>query len=452
MTSLCYSTSLQCSMGSTRRSRYSISYSITWAAKSRAGGTDATCSAHYNRLEEVATKGQAESNTRGRFDPRTWIGLVGWAAMFCIVIVRTLMGSSHSVTAIYVLAGKDFLQGKQIYPDLGVIGPIMGYLYLPGFTFLYMPFGWMGPQIGDAIWKAVGLVLLTYAAWSTCRYVANRHLRIQMFSFALAISIPLVAGGFSNGQGNIHMMAACWLMTLSAFRGQAFRAMFWAGLAILKPLAIVMVLLIAGLRPRMIPALVGGITWAIAMPFIVADWQYVLSLYRQYWTMMTTMTTAVDFDTADFTAILSKLNWQLDPALIIVIRCAAALGTWALALWLSLRLPQNIAALAVIVLGASYMCLFNPRAEGVTYSIIALPIAIVIGLYLQAGRGRAWWTASAITLFVAGTNGIARGIFEPTRIWFKPAMTVLLLVLMAVALQSYMLADGDTTRRAQSVA
>lgn len=221
------------------------------------------------------------------------------------------------------------MRGDSLYPD--VSGPIAGFLYLPGFAVAFMPFDWLGPWIGDAVWKATGLVLLTYAAWSSCREM-HRDIRVRVLSVAFALSIPLLAGSFLNGQSNIHLAAACWLMTLSAFREKTTGVLFWTGAAILaKPLAIVMILLIACLRPRMIPALASGIVWAIGLPLIAADGQYLLSLYRDCWKMLTTMAVSERFATADFTAVISRLGWSLDLGLIAIIRCiAACLGDCAL--------------------------------------------------------------------------------------------------------------------------
>jgi uncharacterized membrane protein len=121
--------------------------------------------------------------------------------------------------------------------------------------------------------------------------------------------------------------------------------------------------------------------------------------------------------------------------LVTAIRGAAAVATWGLALWLTFRLPQNAAALGVMIAGAAYMCLFNPRAEGLTYAMLALPCAIVVSsaLYHQE-RARTLWVSAAALLFLIGSNGITTATINLTRHWFKPALFVVLFVLMAVAI------------------
>ncbi|MEI8154451.1 MAG: glycosyltransferase family 87 protein [Hyphomicrobiales bacterium] len=305
---------------------------------------------------------------------------------------------------------------------------------MPGFAVLYLPFEWLGQDIGDAVWQATGLALLTYAAWSSCRDM-DRDLRVRVLSIAFTISLPLVAGSFTNGQASIHIIAACWLMALAAFLDQIPGVLLWTGIAITKPFAIVIILFVAGLKPRMIPALAGGVAWMIALPWLAVDSTYALSLYRDCWSILTTMSMAKDFDSADFTAVAAALHWAAGPKTALLIRCAAALMTFLLALGLFLRLPRNAAALAVIVLGASYMCLFNPRTEAVTYSILALPCAIVIGVHLCEGRERTLWLSAAAILVLIGCNGLSLWFLKLTQYWYRPVIVAVLLVLMAIAIR-----------------
>jgi hypothetical protein len=88
-----------------------------------------------------------------------------------------------------------------------------------------------------------------------------------------------------------------------------------------------------------------------------------------------------------------------------------------------------------MVLAMSYMCLFNPRAEGVTYAIIALPLASVISLGIYSSdKLRLVWFVQAAVLLLLGCNGIFRAISNLTNFWFKPALTICLLCLMGLTI------------------
>ena len=401
--------------------------------------------ANESRVMRLGSGTLAPKHSEQFIDRRTWLGLIAWSVMLSAVVGYSLIGSNyHNLTSVYRAASEAFGRGDPLYPSEGTTG-FAGFLYLPGFAVMYLPFDWIGPRIGEAVWKTTGLALVTYAAWSQCRDV-DHDLRTRVLSLALGISIPLVAGSALNGQAGIHMGAACSLMILRAFRRQAADLVLWSGIAILaKPLAIVAVLLVAGLRPRTIPALAGGIAWALALPFAVADGQYVLTLYRDCFQMLATMALSDRFSAADFTAVFLNFGWPKSTH-ITIIRCAAAFATWAIALWCSLHLPRNAAALAVMVLAANYMCLFNPRAEGLTYAILALPYAVVIASYLYQGYAQPLWIAAAVVLVLLGSNGIFGGIFNSTRHWFKPTVAPLLLMLMTIALAKTWVRDPCTSR------
>lgn len=362
----------------------------------------------------------------------TRTGLIAWAAMFVAIAIHALfVASAKNVTPVYRAAAEHFLRGEPLYPDIAA--SINGFLYLPGFAVLYIPFDLLGPWVGDAAFKVTGAALTTWAAWSTCRDM-ERDLRLRVVALAFLISIPVFAGSFLQGQANVHLGAACWLMTLAAFRRQAAAVVLWSGIAILaKPLAIVALLLVGGVRPKTIPALLAGFAWALALPFVVASPHYVLGLYAEIWRMLTAMALSSDFEAADVTAIFAAIGWSPGVAAVATLRVVAALATFALALRFALRLPSNAAALGVTIAGAAYMCLFNPRAEGLTYAILALPCALVVAAGLYESRAQTWWAACAALLVIVGSNGISGGIYALTGAWYKPALFVLLFTVMAMA-------------------
>ena len=146
--------------------------------------------ANESRVMRPGTGTLAPKQSERFSDHGTWLGLIAWSVMLCVVIGHTLIGSNNrNVTVVYRAASEAFVRGDMLYPSEG----IMGFLYLPGFAMMYLPFDWMGARIGDAVWKAAGSSLVTYAAWSQCQDV-DHGLRIRVLSLALGLSIPLMAG------------------------------------------------------------------------------------------------------------------------------------------------------------------------------------------------------------------------------------------------------------------
>ena len=65
------------------------------------------------------------SSGRRRVFQIEWIGYIAWAAMFCVVLGRTLAGKVPSVTPVYRFASESLMQSQSFYPDLGAAGPVM---------------------------------------------------------------------------------------------------------------------------------------------------------------------------------------------------------------------------------------------------------------------------------------------------------------------------------------
>src|SRR5205085_11585911 len=91
------------------------------------------------------------------------------------------------------------------------------------------------------------------------------------------------------------------------------------------------------------------------------------------------------------------------------------------------------AALVVVALDASYICLFNPRSEGVTYAMPALPWALLIAVLFSECRNRALWTLAAAILFLMGCTALTPGMIEITKYWSKPTMFIGFLALTGYA-------------------
>ena len=395
-----------------------------------------------------------------RFCRSEYCGLIAWSAMISGIVLFTMIApNSRTVTVAYRFATDAFLRQGPIYPA-GDGAVVDGFLYLPGFVALFLPFDLAGSRIGDSLWKACGALLLVYAAWRNCREIDGQAVRRNVVSLALLLAVPTASASVLNGQSNIHLAAACWLAILCALTGRYIELALWIGIAVLaKPIAIVVVLLIAAIAPRSIPALLCGLGWAAALPFGLASPNYVIALYQQCWTMLTDMAQGERAMAADFTGVVHRLGWTLGLTSSLLIRSGAAVLTWASAAASARKLRPNAAALAVTVAAMSYMCLFNPRAENVTYSIIAVPYGAVVALHLVDQRVRPLWIAETGLLVILGFNGVSAQLAALTAFWFKPVVTLTILTLMIADLmvrretwqQTFAILDRDDRTAADRI-
>lgn len=280
-----------------------------------------------------------------------WGGLALWTGGFVVILVMAGMAPDHrSVMRAYRIASDMFLAGKPLY-DLDIA---MGYLYSPAFAVLYVPFMKLGPVIGDSLWRILGFAVLTYAVWRQVRTIGPEN-RLWMFSYALFLAVPITAGALRNGQATILLAGACWLLVLSAFEGRRAETFLWATIAVVaKPTALIVFLLIGAIRLRLVPILALSLLFVLALPYAFAPADYVNQLYRDFATLMTSMSVdkSTAFEMADFTAPFTTLGLPVSTQAAIVVRIIAAVPTLLLVLWYDRYLDRRLAGLAVFLTAA----------------------------------------------------------------------------------------------------
>lgn len=359
-----------------------------------------------------------------------WGGLALWVGGFIVILVMAGMAPDHrSVMRSYRIASDMFLAGKPLY-DLDIA---MGYLYSPAFAALYVPFMKLGPVIGDSLWRILGFGVLTYAVWRQVRTI-NPENRLWMLSYALFLAVPITAGALRNGQATILLTGACWLLVLSALEDRRAETFLWATVAVIaKPTAIIVFLLVGALRLRLIPILVLSLLLVLALPYAFAPAGYVNQLYRDFATLMTSMSVdkSVAFEMADFTAPFTALGMPISTQAATLIRIAVALPTLLLVLWYDRNLDPRLAGLAVFLTAAFYMSLLNPRVEYNTFALLAMPAGVALAAIWDNEDGGVLRGILAIALFVTGLSGINPHLQDALRLWFRPvAMTAITLPIL----------------------
>jgi hypothetical protein len=352
-------------------------------------------------------------------------GLILWIGLFLAILVMAWWAPDvRSVVPVYRQGSAEFLAGRPLYD----VEAEMGYLYAPAFAALYIPLFKLGPHVGDLLWRVLGFGVITFAVVRQVRKIDGPN-PIWLLSFGLFLAIPMTLGAVRNGQSTILLAGACWLLTLSALEGRRAETFLWASLAIVaKPTAIVMLLLVGALRPRVIPVLVLALLFVLALPYAFAPFAYVNDLYRNFAVMLTSM--AVDktgpFITADFTAPFAHFGILIPQFEATIIRVIAALLTLVAVLWFDHKAEARTSGLVIFLLGAFYMCVFNPRVEYNTYAMLAVPAGLAIAfLWQEQGRG-VLRVALMTALFLAGLTGVERHVQELLQLWFRPIVMIVI--------------------------
>lgn len=347
------------------------------------------------------------------------LGLSLWIGAFLVVLVLVLLSpDTRSVLPAYRYGSQQFLAGGPLYN----VQSEMGYLYAPAFAALYVPLFKLGPHLGGLVWHIVGFSVLTYAAMRQVRKLGGAELP-WLLSFGLFLALPMALGAIRNGQATILLTGACWLLTLSALEGRRAETFFWASVAIIaKPTAVIMLLLVGALRPRLIAMLVLAVLFVLALPYAFAPADYLNDQYRVFAGMLTSM--AVDntshFVPTDFTAPFTKMGLPIPDLGATIIRTVMALFTLSAVLWFDRKLDRGPAGLAIFLTAAFYMCVFNPRVEPNTYAMIAVPAGLAIALLWREERGGVLASVLSAVLFLTGLTSVERHMHEFFYPWFRP--------------------------------
>jgi hypothetical protein len=323
--------------------------------------------------------------------------------------------------------------------------------------------------------------------------MASPRARGDYFPLMTLAAIPVAAGAIRSGQMNIPLAACMCLAVDGLARGRDWRASAWMALGLLtKPLGLVLMLLVAALRPSAIVAMVLLVAVSLTLPFIKPDWAYVAGQYaagvakvleagRE--TAPSGSGTRERF--ADLGGALQTLGIDVPSKVLTGLRALAAVGVLALA-YLALRrggidviggwrglpvrlgllgrpapmqvkgdapdapsaieragntgeAPRPVAAAWIVVLGLSsaYLMLFNPRTEGLSYPIL-LP---------ALGAMTCWALFRDRRLVLGATLGAICLVMATAHVFFKGGDT-LLRPLATAALLGFLTADLLEARRA----
>ncbi|MDX8454122.1 glycosyltransferase family 87 protein [Mesorhizobium sp. VK9D] len=347
------------------------------------------------------------------------LGFWLWVGSFLVVLGLVLWSpDTRSVVHIYRHGSEAFLSSQPLYQ----VEVAMGYLYAPAFAVLYVPLLKLGPYLGNFLWHALGFGVLTFAAMRQVRKVGGQE-QTWLLSFGLFLALPVSLAALRNGQATILLTGACWFLTLSALEGRRAESFFWASLAIIaKPTAIIMLLLAGALRPRLIPVLALAILVVLAIPYGFASTGYINAQYHDFFRMLTSM--AVDptgpFVPADFTAPFTRLGMTLPEFDATIVRFAAGLLTLWVVLQFDRRLDASVSGLAIFLVAAFYMCVFNPRVEQNTYAMVAVPAGLSMALLWREKRaGTMRWLLAAL-LFATGLTSVDGRLHDLFHPWFRP--------------------------------
>ncbi|HUJ19667.1 MAG TPA: glycosyltransferase 87 family protein, partial [Nitrospirota bacterium] len=262
----------------------------------------------------------------------------------------------------------------------------------------------------------------------------------NLFPLMTLVVIPIVWDCARNGQATLLMTAVMLMAVVDVSRSRWWRATLWLALAVaIKPLAIVLVLLIAAIdRPMTWRALLGMVLLAL-FPFLTQRPGYVV---EQYVTCLQNMAISAHVGvaahgwTSPFTALRAVTGIDVPEKLQTLMRLAGALGTLVLCFVSRRRHDAATSAIFLFSLAALYVMLFSPRTENNTYAMLSPVLALFLARAVKIeGRSGEAILLGVMALALVASRPIERLLAPHAElIWLSPLVAVCLAVYVIVKL------------------
>ena len=353
-----------------------------------------------------------------------WASVAWVLVALTVTVLVTLQPAHRTVTPTYREASRHWWSGEDLYHK-----GIDGYLYPPQFAILYTPFAKAPAPLGDLLWRWLNLALFVGGLMRVARVIG---VTTQAFGLISLLSIPACLSSARNGQVNMTEAALMMHAAVELAQARWWRAalVLTVGAAI-KPVPVAMALLSVAALPRMLPRLAAACCLAIAGPFAVGNWRYVLRQLEALASKWSVSLTPNGDVFCDVNGLAASFGVELDAGALLAIRGGAALGLLGLGLvlpraarenddrWGRLGARRGLAFL-ILALGAVQATVFNARAETNGYVILAPAVAIFAVLERRARERRAvFWLLVVIALGLGSDN---YPFHRQTDFWLKPLL------------------------------
>ena len=344
-------------------------------------------------------------------------GIVLWAIPLLVIsILVVLQPTKRTVMPVYHDAVTDWQAGLNLYR-----GP--NYHYLPHFAILFLPFHAFPAPWGDVVWRLLSGGLLAWAFWRLLQLWPSSD-NCRRFFWASAIGFALCLPGMRNGQANVIFGALLAHAAVSLCRQGWWTALVLLFLAMMiKPLAIVM-LLLAGVvyRPVLWRAVVGAAAFAL-FPFFFGPPHYVLAQWQASLSHLRDVSLVTEHRFADLNGLFRTLGTPLNGRVSQLVRLAA--GALTLAFWWrgAARVGEPWRGVFLLALATTYLMVFNPMTELNSYVILAPVLAVLALHYFDQPSRR---TVGAVLIGVILSMGLLPEIVRPWdphfALWWFPIM------------------------------
>ncbi|HEY4262683.1 MAG TPA: glycosyltransferase family 87 protein [Schlesneria sp.] len=375
-----------------------------------------------------------------------WLAWIGMAIVIGLILYfDDLNGRERSVVPNYRAAVVNWIAGNPLYNMGG-----SGFVYAPQCALVFVPWAMLPKPYGEIVWSWTILAVLAFGVFRLTRMVSHDD---RWFLINTVVTAAISAGCARNGQATLIITGLMLLATVELKAEHWWRATILLALAFaFKPVAFVMILLVAAIyRPMLWRLAVATVFVAIA-PFLVARPEYAMTQCIAFYE--NSRIAFKDGETgywAHIYGMLKVFGLDLPSPIQQTGRVVFAVGTLA-ACWLAARkLPQDRGLFFLFAFSNCYLMLFNSRTEGSTYAMVAPIYGILLAESLLLRRNIGLTVGFTLAALATTLNfDLAKLITPPPReIWMGPFVCAVVSVYLAWRLTKEMrTADNEVTIQA----
>lgn len=274
---------------------------------------------------------------------------------------------------VFAPAAQAFAAGQDMYSEQS------GFRYPPLAAALMVPFTWLGPIGGSIVWRWTLLLGLGLAVRAAMRAGFPFALTSRERGVFWLLLTPAVIGSANIGQPNTLILGLMIWATVGACCGKAGGP----GLAVLGntmlkiyPFAHGMVL--AALRPRLLPWLLAGLVTIVAVPFLLQRPAFVVAQYDALYQLLRAEDRTLDLGRAyrDLRLLAAAIGLPIGDGIFRMLQLVLGAGLALGCLWLQRRrvAPARVFEHA-LALSTCWCLLLGPATERVTYALLGPCIA-----------------------------------------------------------------------------
>lgn len=357
-----------------------------------------------------------------------WLAWIGMAVVIGLILYfDDLNGRERSVVPNYRAAVVNWIAGQPLYNMGG-----SGFVYAPQCALVFAPWAMLPKPYGEIVWSWTILAVLAVGVFRMTRMVSHDD---RWFLINTVVTAAISAGCARNGQATLIITGLMLLATVELKAEHWWRATVLLAFAFaFKPVAFVMILLVAAIYRPMLWRLALATVFVAIAPFLVASPGYAMTQCLAFYE--NSRIAFKDGETgywAHIYGMLKVFGLDLPSPVQQTGRVLFAVGTL-VACWLAARkLPQDRGLFFLFAFSNCYLMLFNSRTEGSTYAMVAPVYGILLAESLLLRHNVGLIIGFTLAALATTLNfDLAKLITPPPReIWMGPFVCAVVSVYLA---------------------